>query len=115
MITFMFGVLGSTMFWVVYFVLSVFAVPIILKYSSVHTFNYLVKNGEHYFDCDIWLYVEYTIAVFVFWPVFAVAITVWIVLSKTLWPMLRTVIIKAHKITPTVVFKKSKKEKEGEG
>ena len=110
--TFMFGVLGSVTFWAMYFALSVFAVPLILKHISTEAFNYVTKNGGDYFEGLVSLYVLLTIAVFIFWPVFAVVAAIWLIASKLFWSTFCSIITKANSMTPTITFGKQKQDEE---
>ena len=114
MISFMFGVLGSTAFWVMYFVLGLMVTIPVLKAVSTEAFNYVTKNGERYDKYETNWYVFLTIVIFVTWPFFATIAAFLFAISKLLWPAFSAMLTKMYKTLPTIKFERPGKEAEPE-
>ena len=124
MISFMFGTLGSVIFWVLYFVISLFVSTAIIKSIAKDTFSFLTGGNNHLTAIPLHLndrdtfhpYVGYTViaaVVFLFWPAVLVYLMFNFAIPNILLPLLKKMIIGVDKMTPTIKFEKKKADTEG--
>jgi len=110
---FMFGVLGSFIFWVVFFAISLFIGTMILKRYATTTFNQ-IKTGKDGKDgwsgpldgLDIVSICFILFLIYVFWPVILVALVIGLFFKHLVWNGMRKTIIVVDTIIPVVEFKK---------
>ena len=112
MISFMFATLGSVGFWVIYFVISIFATVITLKIMDKDTFDYVVlRKKETDLKCmDATRCTVFAVMVFILWPGFLFAAFVYRCLLSLLWPAFCNILGKANNVMPTITFGDEKED-----
>jgi len=122
MFGFMFGVLGSVMFWVVYFVLSIVAGSLSIKHFAPNTFKFITtgdnsnlrtKKGRKCWKPDMTML---AVIHMLFWPVIIIGMILFfiikVVFAQMAWPLIRKSIVAVTDAVPEVeiTFNKDKKE-----
>ena len=114
MIHFLFGTLWAVLFWVSYFIGSFFASAFIIKTLDRGSFNYLAKKGDYckeaYNRTGIGFMINFIIIVFLFWPLILVLMSLYYTIARVVAPVFVKLILKADKLTPTIIFNKQDKE-----
>ena len=105
--SFMFGVLGSVLFWVVFIGVGFFVGCLLLRHLAPKRYNSIVNNHR---ICDAWgdpvAAFFLLIAVFLFWPIVLVAVIAIFVIRKVLWPMFCKSIKATASLVPEIQIKK---------
>ena len=123
MIDFVFGVLGSLIFWAAYTMVSSFISTALLKHMAKETFSFLVGGDEHRtktegpcrsnnYASETHPYICYTfIAIFYFlmWPVVLLFVSLRFIIPNVVLPIFRKMVITVDKMTPTIKFEKKEK------
>ncbi len=117
MFTFMFGVLGSVIFWVSYFGLSLFAGTFILKKVSPDSFKRLIgtyekpvrSRWEEEEDDVAWFFL--VLIVYLFWPMFLAFYLLKFILVKICIGSFRSAVIFADKNMPEIKISKQQEDK----
>jgi len=108
---FMVAVLGSTIFWVVYFTVSFMITTVLLKKIAPKTFKYTttnkIQNNDDSFD--ILSYICIALFTYLFWSL----IILWmIIVMKVIWGFFCLCIKTANNIVPEIDIKKKEKQNE---
>jgi len=111
MISFIFGVLGSAIFWGIFFSASFVIGSVMLKYIAPLTWQYL-KVGKRpkskywpTLDAEIFPMVIAAICIYLFWPVVLVCVVLGFVFSKIIWPIIKKSILSAGALVPDIEIK----------
>ena len=107
MFSFMFGVLGSVIFWISYFGISLFAGTFIMKRLFLIDFNILIGKDKPGGDI---LYVITPIVAYLFWPVFIIWYLFKFILVKICIGSFRSAVIFADKNMPEIKVSKQQKD-----
>jgi len=112
----MFGVLGSTIFWALFFIISFVIGSILLKHIAPLSWE-TIKTGErpaskHWSNlkADMGSIIIAIICVYLFWPIILAGIILWFVLKLIVGPVLRKLILSSGSIIPDIEIKFDKKE-----
>lgn len=111
MLSFMFAVLGSVIFWIVYFAISFVGGSITMKHVAPYTFDYFVKGKQH---PDVWQHFTPWIiflGCYTIWPIILIAIIIKFVFGTLFFPGLRKCIGSVANIIPEFEIKKKEETK----
>jgi len=94
MFSFLFAVLGSVTFWILYAAVSFFGTGMTLKHFAPHTYKY-ITTGEMYNKYDREGYIILAITHMLFWPLIVLGVIAWFIASNTfklffgrlVWPL----------------------------
>ncbi len=121
MISFMFGVLGSVVFWVLYSVFSFVIGGALLRRMAPATYT-TIKTGERPMSkmyaslkADATGMVLVFIAIYLFWSLILACIVFWFavkIIFKIVTPPIRQFIAKTADIIPDIEIKTNQKERE---
>jgi len=115
MITFMFGVLGSAVFWGFYIITSFVIGSTLLKYWERESYNFIIGEGPNpEGNGDVTWFVIF-IGLLLFWPVVFVWKIFCFIAKEVLWPIFQKSIKASAKIIPEIVIKKSSPNESSEG
>lgn len=108
MVLFMFGVLGSLVFWCVYFIVSFIVGSTLLKRIAPKTFDRVMTGSkENAWDSDIgWFFIF--VGIYLFWPVWLIYKTMCLMMTWVLLPLMRKSIMAASSVIPDIEVKKRK-------
>jgi len=109
MLSFMFAVLGSTLFWVLFIVVGFFAGCLTLRFMAPKTYRRITK--EHRLRDEIDDPVPgfvILVAVFLFWPIFLIGAIICFLIRKIFWPLLCKSIAATASIIPDIEIKQHK-------
>ena len=113
MFTFLFGWMGSLMFWVLYLTVALFAGTAVLRVMAPNTYRYITTGYCRGYDIPICL-ITLAITVYLFWYVFAlgllVVFSVKVLFGKILGTSLRQAIKFADKTIPHVDIRRERDE-----
>lgn len=116
MLSFIFSVLGSLIFWAVFFLCSLIIGSTLLKHIAPCAWE-AIKTGKMGMSKE-WpslkasagLAVFAIIGVYLFWPIILVGVALWFVSKNILWPCLRKVILNSGNIIPDFELRKEYKD-----
>lgn len=110
MFTFMIATLGSLVFWVIYFMITLVMGIVVMRKIAPGTFESITTGEKQNYNMDWGMYTFIALGVFIFWPVIVVfTFLVWII--KHLWiliffkimgPGLLTLFKTIDKMTPDI-------------
>lgn len=114
MISFMFAVLGSVAFWVLYSLISLVVTPLILKIVSPDGFKYIILKDKY-----VYAYnptkgqdaIMLTLVILIFWPLPGSVIVIEKLSRYVVFPAVREGMIKMYGILPTVQFNKKETQR----
>ena len=111
--TFMIGVLGSVVFWVVYFVMGFFCGSLLIKYIAPKTYRFIM-TGRGSRDCGIDDHVFIALFNMLFWPLIIIAVVMWFAMklfvTKIAWPLFRKGVKASVGLVPDIEIKKKEAE-----
>ena len=107
----MFGVLGSGLFWVGFFIIGFFAATWILKRIWKNAFNFIIgkRNGIFYnaMDGEDWLILIFIlILIYLFWPFILAGMVIVFIFKNVLWKSFCKAVKAADSIIPDIEIKK---------
>ena len=118
MLNFMFGTLGSVLFWTAYFVIGAFVATASIKFMAKKTFSFLTGGNKHRTKPEseeLHPYAVYTflaLAHLLLWPAISiVAFLIFLVqkIGPLVPPLVCKVVTAIDKMTPTIEFEKKEK------
>ena len=121
MINFMFGVLGSIGFWVLFFVVGFFAGTVVFKRIAPKMYNFVLGRSRSFNDRwmngDSWVILIFVIIlIYFFWPIIIAALLIGFIIKhlfKTiLWKSFQKAVNSVDSIIPTIKFEKRGGDKE---
>lgn len=110
--TFLFGVLGSITFWVLFFAVGLFVGSQLIRHFAPKTFKF-IKTGEVIYVDSAVAYIIIVFVHLIFWPVILFAVIIGLIISKIFWPLLCKAIRTSLSLVPDIDIEiKKKKGKE---
>jgi len=114
MISFMFGVLGSVLFWVIYVCVSFVVTGTLMRFATPTAWKVLTTGEKQWaYDIDGFMNSYYNAWViwvgtwfFLFWPVILPSLIIYLIFTKITAPLLRQLLIKSGNIIPEFEIKK---------
>lgn len=111
MISFMFGVLGSFIFWGGFFIVGMFAGTFTLKKIAPSCYKYIITQGKVNEDyLDVFEVVFIIMAIYLFWPFIVVCLGIWFLSKLFIAKPFCTFVKFIDKNTPTVSFNQKGKD-----
>lgn len=120
MLSFMFGVLGSGLFWVAFFVVGFFIGSLVLKHCAKHVYKLITipnfkqdKDGYKLIFSDILGYVFIVIGIYLFWPFILpfilIAFVIKHLIMSVVWPLFVKGVKTSVSIVPDIEIKRKEK------
>ena len=117
MINFMFAVLGSTLFWVGFFVVGFFVGTLVLKKVAKSIYDFIIGKEEYNpfgpYCVDYVPIVAILLLCYLFWPVILLVLSIGFIVKHIFWKSFCKAVKSVDSIIPTVKFEKSE-DKGGE-
>jgi len=115
MIEFMFGVLGSVVFWIGFFVVSFFAGTLVLKRIAKKAYGFIMgeRDSAFYYSMDggCWVaLIILLIGIYLFWPIILVVLAIGFIVKHILWRSFCNVVKFVDSIIPNIKFEKREGE-----
>jgi len=125
MTSFLFGVLGSVLFWVVVFAISIFVGTLVFRYIAPHGYNFLITgqlthscryNAFNYSNKNIDVedrvihIVAMSICCYFFWPIILPCVLLWLIVKHILFGGFLNVVKFIDKIVPNIKIVKKETE-----
>lgn len=105
--SFMFGVLGSVMFWVIFIGVGFFIGSLLLRYLAPIRYSEIVNNHRicgNFGDPVAAFFL--LIIIFLFWPIVLAGVIVVFIIRKALWPIFCKSIKATVSLVPDIEIKK---------
>jgi len=109
MIEFMFGVLGSGVFWILFFIVGFFAGTLVLKRVAKKTYRFITTGEGHGWyagQVNGMSLVIILLAVYLFWPVILTALAIGLIVKHVFWKSFCNGVKGVDSIIPDIQFKK---------
>ena len=110
---FMFSVLGSVIFWILFFVVGFFAGTMVLKRINKKVFDFLIGKRGCPFDesscmgeLDWVRLIFLLIVIYLFWPIILVVLAIGFIIKHVLWKSFCSGVKAVDSVIPDIQFKK---------
>ncbi len=109
MIEFMFSVLGSVVFWILFFVVGFFAGTLVLKKLSKDLYGFIIgKNANPYgsFGLNYIPVIVILFFIYLFWPIILAIMAIGFIIKHVLWKSFCSGVKAVDSVIPDIQFKK---------
>jgi len=113
MIEFMFGVLGSVVFWILFFMVGFFAGTLVLKRIAPKTYLFVTTGKFTWFRSQTkptgsdWIVLLFLLLfIYVCWPIVVAILAIGLIVKYALWKPFCSGVKAVDSIIPDIQFKK---------
>lgn len=111
--TFMFGVLGSGIFWTIFIIINFIMWALTLKKIAPWTYDFIINKDKSYYDLDDkTCYCTIIVITFIFWPLCYLGLLIKFIIETFLGPGFRKCFIFVINSMPEIQISKKEDNEE---
>jgi len=110
MITFIIATLGSLIFWVIYFMITLVMGTAVMRKFTPGTFESITTGEKQDYYIDWGMYIFTVLGVFIFWPIIIIGYIIKLILCLMVGPMFMHLFKAIDKVTPNISINTNDKE-----